>query len=34
MKSSPKYCPSCKETSESVNLLFIQVNKIEEIGHK
>jgi hypothetical protein len=30
-KKPPKFCSSCRETSEFVNLLFIKVNKIEEI---
>jgi hypothetical protein len=29
-----KFCPSCRETSEFVTLLFSKVNKIEEIINK
>jgi hypothetical protein len=30
-RTPPKFCPSCRETNEIVNLLFNKVNKIEEI---
>jgi hypothetical protein len=27
----PKFCPSCKETSDLVNLLYSKVNEIEDV---